>query len=885
MNKRVQAITIISVLCIFLGAVTMGIDGCKPKATGPTEDGSTWEAASEPGFGINDNYAVVAMAAYKGYLYAMARNEVDGAEIWRTDGTTWEQVLFPDGETNGLYGNPWVNALWGSLIVFNDKLYCGFSSGYQGTVLVSTGCEVWRYDGSVWEPVISDRKDVDESGEISDISGCQNEDGDVTAQITDSTKSWEENQWAGGTLQITSGDGKFRRFDIITNTDNTLTIQQNEVAGNIEAEYTICEGQHFENPFPPYEYDVGPVVAGDSYEIGMGSDENGFGIYWNKMVTEMVIFEGRLFVSTGLNYDYGAQVWYTDDGDNWTVTTPEHSFGNYHNDPGYKDGQKPVSTSIPSLCVSAVSGEPVLYAGGTGASGDQGRCSRVAKLTDDGWELIVDVHVDDNDEGTNENGFGGGMDCSMWNGDFMPWSMADFNDMLHVGIQSLAGTRVLYTDTGSSQDGAWFHSVGGDSDMPNGFDGKRNRGFPLAYQNISANLFVFNNAMFAGLVSIYSPPLRANQKYLTGAQLWKTPDGLSWQPVTLNGFGDEHIISFESFAEFNGSLYIGANKGSVDGPEGLHPPEGGMVYKMVSSPETPAPRFEETENYETTIPRYDGDPADPADIYYPLANDNQTRTFPLALLLQGGRIDKKYYSTFARTVARYGFIVVVPNHMNVFSVPGVEAEDLFAEAQQMYDTLEFMAAENTNPESPIAGIIDTQTLVMLGHSYGSAVTIGAIQNVCEYPLCEGGEFTRPEELKAVALCGINTRPHGDPTSPRIRDTHNRGMPIAFINGKLDSNASYVESIRSFNKIEDPPKLLIFIDGANHYAMSNENNPPGPGPDNAEPTLDQQVSIETSARWSALFLRAHALNDEAAHEYVHETGLYLDQNVEVYSEPE
>lgn len=597
MKQVIKKSLIIAFECWVLFAVMVFFPGCIQEDIPNIEDGSTWEEVIEPGFGSTNNYAIVAMAEYKGQLYAMARNEDEGAEIWRTDnGTNWEQVLFPDGETNGIYGNPWLSCLWGSMIVFEDKLYCGFSSGHQGRVFDSTGCEIWRYDGNTWEPVISDKKDTEESGTISAISGCEDNDGDTTAVITDDLKNWETDppQWAGGILQITSGNGKYRRFDIIDNTANTLIIQQNEEAGNLGEEYTVCREQSFSNPFPPYEYDRGGIEVGDKYEIGTGTDENGFGNYWNKMVPEMVIFEDKLYVSTALNYDYGAQVWYTEDGDTWTVTEPTNSFGNFHYDEGYVDGKKPISTSIPSLCVSSVSGEPVLYAGGTGSSGDQGRCSRMAKLTDTGWELIVDASVDENDEGTNENGFGGGMDCSMFNGDFMPWSLADFNDTLYVGIQSLAGTRVIYTTTGSKEDGSWFHCVGGDSDMPNGFDGKRNRGYWFAYQNIAVNLFTFNDQLYAGLVSIYAPTIGATQKYLTGAQLWKTSDGTIWQPVTRNGFGDSHIIGFEASVVFNDTLYISVNKGSVDGPDGLEPPEGGKIFRLVPSPETPEPLFETT---------------------------------------------------------------------------------------------------------------------------------------------------------------------------------------------------------------------------------------------------------------------------------------------------
>ncbi|MCK5420573.1 MAG: hypothetical protein KAJ08_00315, partial [Deltaproteobacteria bacterium] len=315
-------------------ALTFGIVGCEqswhiPDAleTVLAKDGSLWERVSESGFGDDENAAVVAMQKYKGRLYAIVRNDKEGVEVWRTTGTGWEQVLFPSGVTNGIYGNPWINTHMGAMIVFKKKLYLGFSSGIQGSYLRSSGCEVWRYDGTTWEPLISDKKDTEETGTITAISGCEDDDGDITAKITDSTKSWTEDEWTGGILQITSGEGKYRRFDIESNTKDTLYIQQNEIAGERGTEYTVCDSTHYKNPFPPHEYDLGKVEVGDSYEIGTGYDENGFGDYFNKCITNMTIVNNKLYMNTSLNYDYGGQVWYSEDGDNWTVTQPPNSLG------------------------------------------------------------------------------------------------------------------------------------------------------------------------------------------------------------------------------------------------------------------------------------------------------------------------------------------------------------------------------------------------------------------------------------------------------------------------------------------------------------------------------------------------------------------------------
>jgi hypothetical protein len=545
-------------LLVYAGCTQNNIPAALESVT--AEDGTTWERVTQPGFGNDNNISVAAIGEFKGRIYATTRNDDEGAEVWRTNGDGWEQVEIFSGFKNGIYGNTMLNNLWSKMIVFKGKLYVGFSAGLQGTVLKSSGCEIWRYDGTSWEPVVSDKVDVDDESAITGISGCDENDGDITAQITDSSKNWTTDQWAGGVLQITSGQGAYRRFDIVGNTANTLTIQQNETTGDYGKEYTVCGTKKYSNPFPVYEYDLGPVKVGDSYEIGLGTDENGFGDYWNKTVTEMLEFDGKLYVSTGLNYDNGAQVWYSEDGETWQVTEPANSFGNYHNDPNYKNGLKAVSSSISDIAVSNVSGRSVLYAAGTGTTGEKGRCTRMAKLTRDGWELIVDSDVDANDTGTNENGFGDGMACTMNTGNFMGWSLQHFKDKLYVGINSLGGTRVLYTENGSSEDGSWFFSVGPGTPYQIGFDGELlqtdDPNFIGTYRNIANNLYEFDNVLYAGVID------QKSEKVQTGTPVYKTSDGATWTLVTNDSFGQKTALAFEGFATCFKAMYVGVNNAS-----------------------------------------------------------------------------------------------------------------------------------------------------------------------------------------------------------------------------------------------------------------------------------------------------------------------------------
>jgi len=585
-DKRfITTLTFYTIVALILPCLNCGQHKHIPEAleTITAKDGTVWERVSEPGFGNDENIAAVAMQEYQGRLYTMVRNDDKGVELWRTAGCGWEHVSFENEATNGIYNNPWINTHMGAMIVFKGKLYLGFSSGIQGSLLKSSGCEVWRYDGRVWEPVITDKKDSEEAGTITAITECEDDDEDITALITDASKTWESDQWAGGILQITSGDGIYRRFDIESNTNDTLTIQQNEIAGNMGMEYTICESKHYVNPFPPHEYDLGKLEVGDSYEIGTGNDENGFGDYFNKCITTMAIFDNKLYVNTTLNYDYGGQVWYTEDGDNWMVTEPSNSLGIFHTDDNYPNSKKPVTRGIPSICPCSLSGFDVLYAGSLGSDGNLGSCARMAKLTAAGWELIVDQSVDDDDTGTNENGFGDGMDCDMFNGNFMVWSLACFNNKLFAGIQSLAGARVLYTQNGNSEDGNWFFSVGGDSTLPNGFDGVTNEGASdflgeTIFQNLAVNLFPFKDYLYAGLTCLYMPAYGATEESLTGSQIWKTRDGLAWDQVTDNGFGEIKVLNFEAFTDFNDTLYLSASMASNTVGGGLG---GATIFRLV----------------------------------------------------------------------------------------------------------------------------------------------------------------------------------------------------------------------------------------------------------------------------------------------------------------
>lgn len=258
---------------------------------------------------------------------------------------------------------------------------------------------------------------------------------------------------------------------------------------------------------------------------------------------------------------------------------------------------------------------------------------------------------------------------------------------------------------------------------------------------------------------------------------------------------------------------------------------------------------------------------DDTDIYLP----QKATPSPLLLFFQGGRVDKKYYQQYAQQVAAAGFVVLVPNHFSsMFDDP-----ELFSEITQIPLIQQEVAQLNQQVGSRLFGSINNEQLGLLGHSFGAAAIIDAIQNVCRFPFCAEDVFKRPDQLKAVALTGISTKPLFE---DKIYPTANLGMPIAFINGRNDSNATYADSLKSFQLIQDPPKMFVAIKGANHYNVTDANSPAGPAPDEAEFQIPQAYSIRLASYWTVQFLRAHILNDEPAKGLIYTTPDFEDATI-------
>ena len=299
----------------------------------------------------------------------------------------------------------------------------------------------------------------------------------------------------------------------------------------------------------------------------------------------------------------------------------------------------------------------------------------------------------------------------------------------------------------------------------------------------------------------------------------------------------------------------------------------------------PAPLYDDVEIIETTIPNT----GDAIDIYLP----DDSNKLPTAILLPGANVDKSNYSIYAETVASYGFAVVVPNNIRTIDLPA-PAPDItgnLAELSQINEVFDYLRT----PESTIDDAIDPDTLVLLGHSFGGAAGLYALQGGSNIPNDPFGEFNRPEELAGGIFFGTDLRPSlgNEQPSPPVPLIDNNDLPTGLILGSNDGISDPAETRETYDQIEDPPKALIAVEGTNHFGITNDNDPLNPPttpeavppivPDTNPQEIPQPIVIDAIATWSALFLRATVLEDANAYDFVFGTGDELDNNVSVISE--
>lgn len=227
---------------------------------------------------------------------------------------------------------------------------------------------------------------------------------------------------------------------------------------------------------------------------------------------------------------------------------------------------------------------------------------------------------------------------------------------------------------------------------------------------------------------------------------------------------------------------------------------------------------------------------------------------PLVALLQGAMVDKSQYANLAGAVAARGFVVVVPNHFRPFA--GYREPVLLTEVNVLTHVFEAACEADEDSRSPLYGLVDTGRMGMIGHSLGGSVGLYAIAGECPPGICSTLTYTPPPPLRVAALYGTSLF---DIRSGHLVPLDTARADVALVQGRLDGIAAPDRSLQSYRALAKP-RALIEIAGANHYAVCNDNNPPGAPPDCAAATSVQRLSGTLASRWIGHWLRARLCHD-------------------------
>lgn len=228
---------------------------------------------------------------------------------------------------------------------------------------------------------------------------------------------------------------------------------------------------------------------------------DGFGDPRTISVTALEVFQDQVYAGTN-NPDAGGQVWRWQKDGQWLPVS----------DAGFGSG------SLLPAVVDLVVFQGRLYAG-IGWDDAPGQVWRSKDGTN--WQSVT------------TDGFGDGGNIAITN-------FTIFKGMLYAGTGTLGvGAQIWRSKNGNS--GRWSQV---------GIDG------PVLIGNVTG-FAVYKDVLYAAIEpagGTFAP-----------IQVWRSTNGSDWEPVTLDGFGDELNQTTGGFAQFRGYLYLGIRNDATGG--------------------------------------------------------------------------------------------------------------------------------------------------------------------------------------------------------------------------------------------------------------------------------------------------------------------------------
>ncbi|UCF13477.1 MAG: hypothetical protein JSW06_04260 [Thermoplasmatales archaeon] len=281
-------------------------------------------------------------------LQTLLSNWSDGCDIWKYNSTTrnWTPLISDvDGADLPSGFNDTTNMCAGVMKVFNGSLYVGtWRAPFYG------GCEVWRYNGSDWENVVGDEANLKGGFNNSKNAGAWSIEvfndnlyiGTLNSEITDNgcSQIWRTQDGLNWTRVVNRG---FRDSGANESVLNVYVWRMKEYNGSLYAGTfnLLLWGEDEHKGCQLFRSSSGDNGTWELVSLPGDNNGNGFGEPENYGIRMLKVYNNELYVGTAasvfqpsnLMYPEALEIWKYN-GTNWTCIVEDNT-GAPSNDPEY----------------------------------------------------------------------------------------------------------------------------------------------------------------------------------------------------------------------------------------------------------------------------------------------------------------------------------------------------------------------------------------------------------------------------------------------------------------------------------------------------------------------------------------------------------------------
>ena len=232
--------------------------------------------------------------------------------------------------------------------------------------------------------------------------------------------------------------------------------------------------------------------------------------------------------------------------------------------------------------------------------------------------------------------------------------------------------------------------------------------------------------------------------------------------------------------------------------------------------------------------------------------DSSTSPYPLVVLSPGFSIGASSYAWLAEHLASYGFVVVSPEHRETLDPQNELWRAAITRPQDVLMVFAYLD-EQVKPGGILNGLIDTEQVAVIGHSYGGYTSLAAagarIDTVAFQSQCEGASRTNepgtwlceqllPHLSDMASLADLDPIPEGlwpawadprvDAIVPMAGDAFFFGqdglaeisVPVMAIGGTNDNDSPFMWGTHpTYEHASSPRKVRIALEGAEHMIFT------------------------------------------------------------------